>query len=172
MIQRCLTSVASTPFAKTASLVTWLPNLTKNEKGNSIICHLILMLISFLDVLCPGVKCDVHFTDEQFRTFASSATLANYESVLKTIPKNPQDPNLTIDDFYYTYNSNGILVHKETGDRFHWVNQTHYDLLGDLIVPYIQSRMKTEFGLIEEFLPKNDKMPNHLKYVEKQVLYR
>lgn len=80
-------------------------------------------------------------------------TTEHFQNVMKTIPKNPQDPELTLDDFFYTYNKEGKLVHSISGDKFHWVNQVHYDLLGDLIVPHLQEIMKKDYGLKEVLLP-------------------
>jgi len=81
---------------------------------------------------------------------------------MKTIPKDPRDPNLKLADFCYTYDDKGMLVHMETKDKFHWVNQLHYDLMGDLIAPYIQEKMVNEFKLQEIFLPENAS-PAHAK---------
>ena len=56
-------------------------------------------------------------------------------------------------------NSEKFLI----GERFRWVNQVHYDLLGDLIAPYIQKRMVSEFGLIEFKLPEKTDAPAHVR---------
>jgi len=56
-----------------------------------------------------------------------------------------------------------LLRHVETGEKFHWVNQIHYDLLGDLIVPHIQQIMMKDFGMKEELLPLNTELPIHIR---------
>jgi len=117
-----------------------------------------------LDINCPSNKCIERFTQDQFKQFASKETMDNYVSVMKTIPENPKDPNLTISNFCYSYNDKNQIRHSETGAKFHWVNQIHYDLLGDLIIPYIQQRMINQFKMKEVFLPiDDDSVPNHLK---------
>lgn len=56
--------------------------------------------------------------------FTSPASQKNYLSVLKTIPlKDLDDPSLALEDFAYKYNENGVMVHVDTGDKYHWVNQ-------------------------------------------------
>jgi len=118
---------------------------------------------SFLDLKCPAPWCGKTLTQETITKHVSETTLKNYNSVMKTIPNNPEDPNLKIDDFFYKYDERGRLVHSETGDSFHWVNQLHYDLLGDLIIQYLQERMKTEFKMQELFLPEKSTLPPHVR---------
>jgi hypothetical protein len=45
------------------------------------------------------------------------------------------------------------LVNITTGKPFHWVNQIHYDALGDIIVKHIQEMMVKDYGLKEILLP-------------------
>jgi len=71
-------------------------------------------------------------------------------SVIKTIP--PFDNPTKIEDFNYEY-VNGKLQNKDTGNPFHWVNQAHYDALGDTIVKHIQNLMVTDYNLEEVYLP-------------------
>jgi len=118
---------------------------------------------SFLDLKCPQPKCTQKITQEQLQAFGSEETVKNFESVLKTIPQNPQDPYLSISDFCYEFTSENVLQHRDTGAKFHWVNQVHYDLLGDLIVPYIQQRMMNEFGMEEVQLPIECELPAHMR---------
>jgi len=78
--------------------------------------------------------------------------LINYlESVMKTIP--PIDNPTSLDQYNYHYNEQGKLVNIDTGKPFHWVNQRHYDCLGDIIVKHIQLLLVQECDLIEVFLP-------------------
>lgn len=72
------------------------------------------------------------------------------DGLLKTIPQ--QHPT-HLNDFQYTFSSDGKLVNSETNGKFAFVTQTHYDALGDLVAPYIQDLMTKRFGLIEVHLP-------------------
>jgi len=176
-------------FSISASTWPWKSELRKPQEGECLICsdegeelysfgcsHLMCKGClakyfqnefdtkrrSFLEIKCPGSRCNQSAKHTDFETFAPKKTFENYLSVLKTIPtKNLEDPTLSIDDFCYKYNEKGILVHKDTGDRFHWVNQIHYDLLGDLIIPYIQQRMVSDFKMSRVDLPLEDR-PSHL----------
>lgn len=44
--------------------------------------------------------------------------------------------NVQLSDFHYEY-KDGKLVNMTSGEAFHWVNQYHYDALGDIIVEYL-----------------------------------
>lgn len=61
----------------------------------------------------------------------SEDLVAYLQAVIKTIPisDNPKE----LSDFNYHY-VNGKLVNMDTNTPFHWVNQAHYDALGDVIV--------------------------------------
>lgn len=48
------------------------------------------------------------------------------------------------------------LVDKETGGKFKFVDQKHYELLGDLIVTEIQEIMKNECEMVEVFVPESE----------------
>lgn len=115
---------------------------------------------SFLEIAC--VICQQKLPFEKFQDYAKASSLKEYEAVMKTIPTNPQDPNLNVADFCYKFNEDGVLFHTETLGKFHWVNQVHYDLLGDLIVLYIQNIMKTTFNMKEVFLPLGNNLPPHM----------
>jgi len=104
---------------------------------------------SFLDLVCPGYKCTQKLTDSDYRRLMSEKTLANYEAVWKTIPERAR----SFHDFNYAYDENGILRNTINGDKFHWVNQAHYDALGDLIIDYIQNKMKEDYKMEEVWLP-------------------
>jgi len=80
--------------------------------------------------------------DEQLKTYL--------QSVIDTIP-NIDNPSELI-HFNYCY-IDGKLVNQDTGKPFHWVNQAHYDALGDIIVKHIQNMMVKEYGLKEVWLP-------------------
>lgn len=115
---------------------------------------------SFLEVGC-GI-CSTKFSLDVFKKYALPSTMKEFEATMKSIPHNPQDPNLKLADFCYGYTAEGLLRHTETGEKFHWVNQIHYDLLGDLIVPHIQEIMREQFKMKEVFLPLNSDLPKHM----------
>jgi len=79
--------------------------------------------------------------------------IAYLESVIRTIPNvdNPQ----TLDQFNYHY-VDGKLVNRETDKPFHWVNQKHYDSLGDIIIGHIQKLMVEECDMDEVKLPMDE----------------
>lgn len=70
---------------------------------------------SFLELRCAVDRCDFSFNETALKKYATETTYKNVLSVYKTIPSNPQDPNLSLDDFCYHYNDQQVLVHKETG---------------------------------------------------------
>eukprot|EP01124_Arcella_intermedia_P022202 TRINITY_DN3262_c0_g1_i1.p1 TRINITY_DN3262_c0_g1~~TRINITY_DN3262_c0_g1_i1.p1 ORF type:complete len:474 (-),score=94.87 TRINITY_DN3262_c0_g1_i1:34-1455(-) len=85
------------------------------------------------------------------------------QSVIKTIP-NTDDPN-AIAMFNYHY-KDGKLCNIDTDKPFHWVNQTHYDALGDTIVRHIQDLLVNETNLIELYLPLDDPEKVYSKITE------
>jgi len=116
---------------------------------------------SFLEIDWPESR--KRMTLEEFESLANEKTLREFRAVMDTIPKDPKDPKLSLKDLRYDYNEKGELRHMDTGDKFHWVNQIHYDLLGDLIVPHIQKLMMEEFGMIEIGLPEKCELPPHIR---------
>jgi Arb2 domain len=129
---------------------------------------------SHLDMGCVVPRCPGRFTDEQFRQFSTEDVLEEYEAVLDTIPDDPRAPRLSLPrDFSYDYNDQGQLRHVKTGRKFHWVNQAHYDLLGDQVAPHIQQElMVKELGMSEMSLPSDawlgenggvDRVPPHVR---------
>jgi len=89
----------------------------------------------------------------------SEQLIAYLRAVVKTIPEkdNPKE----ISDFNYHY-VDGKLVNIDTGTPFHWVNQAHYDALGDTIVSHIQKIMVTDYKLNEVLLPlKSEEDPDY-----------
>jgi len=82
---------------------------------------------------------------------AHEDTIKYLESVVKTIPDfdNPK----SIKDFNYEFSEDGKLRNIDTAKPFHWVNQAHYDALGDVIVRDIQNLMVQKYQLKEILLP-------------------
>ncbi|KAL6051577.1 Cotranscriptional regulator FAM172A [Balamuthia mandrillaris] len=100
---------------------------------------------SFLDIKVMGKTLkEVDRTD-----LMNEKTRKHYDAMLATIP----DYATCFEDFNYTYDEEGQLRNAIDGSKFHWVNQAHYDALGDFVVLYIQRRLKEEFGLAEVLLP-------------------
>jgi len=95
---------------------------------------------------------DLVLTDQTISLADGDDDVINYlNSVIKTIPRSDQYPLLS--DFNYHYNSDGELVNIDTGKKFHWVNQEHYDALGDIVYRHIQGLMVKDYGLEEVLLP-------------------
>lgn len=61
--------------------------------------------------------------------------------ILSTIP-NTKTPN-SIEDFNYSYNSSGQLRRRSTDEKFIFLGQRHYNLLGSCLDQYIQTLMKS-----------------------------
>ncbi|KAK5575324.1 hypothetical protein RB653_010582 [Dictyostelium firmibasis] len=60
-------------------------------------------------------------------------------------------------DFGYYYNDKSELRSIDGEEKFKFVNQQHYDRLGDIIVKTIQDKMKSEpFNLVEHWIPKGE----------------
>jgi hypothetical protein len=80
-------------------------------------------------------------------------------NVLLTIPKtkNPK----SIEEFNYSYNKSNELRNKLTDEKFVFISQRHYNLLGSCLDTYIQSLMKNNPWNYEEiWLPTKDQPTN------------
>lgn len=112
---------------------------------------------SHLDVGCPYPRCDGRFSDAAFRQYGSTEVLEEYDAVLETIPADPTAPTLSLPrDFSYDFNDAGQLRHVKTGRKFHWVNQAHYDLLGDQVVPHLQQELMVKARQMTEMQLPSD----------------
>lgn len=81
------------------------------------------------------------------------------KSVLSTIPKtkNPK----SIEEFNYSYNNTNELLHCLTKEKFIFLSQRHYNLLGNCIDTYIQTLMKSpSWNYNEIWLPEKDEQTN------------
>ena len=58
------------------------------------------------------------------------------------------------DKFKYYFDSNGVLKNTETNEGFKFVNQAHYEALGDVIQRYVQDQMCRQYGMKEKLIPK------------------
>eukprot|EP01006_Ploeotia_vitrea_P027106 TRINITY_DN59973_c0_g1_i2.p1 TRINITY_DN59973_c0_g1~~TRINITY_DN59973_c0_g1_i2.p1 ORF type:complete len:383 (-),score=170.53 TRINITY_DN59973_c0_g1_i2:75-1223(-) len=61
---------------------------------------------------------------------------------------------MTLREFGYKYNERGelVMINDET-QRFAFVNQRHYDMLGNVVVTHIQKLMRQDAGMHEVLLP-------------------
>eukprot|EP01129_Flabellula_baltica_P015183 TRINITY_DN7553_c0_g1_i1.p1 TRINITY_DN7553_c0_g1~~TRINITY_DN7553_c0_g1_i1.p1 ORF type:complete len:358 (-),score=68.04 TRINITY_DN7553_c0_g1_i1:14-1087(-) len=83
-------------------------------------------------------------------TYQDNQDIIDYlNAVIQTVPT--QSPAL-LEDFGYEFRE-GKLVNAVNGMSFHWVNQVHYDALGDIIVDHIQTILKDKYHLKEIELP-------------------
>jgi hypothetical protein len=81
------------------------------------------------------------------------------KNILSTIPKT-KSPK-TIEEFNYSYNNSNELRHCLTNEKFLFLTQRHYNLLGSCIDTYIQSLMKSNQWNYEEiWLPIKDEVTN------------
>jgi len=77
------------------------------------------------------------------------------QNILSTIPKT-KNPKM-IEEFNYLYNQSNELRHCLTNEKFIFLSQRHYNLLGSCIDTYIQSLMKsTQWNYNEIWLPIKD----------------
>lgn len=78
--------------------------------------------------------------------------------ILSTIPTTKHPTK--VEDFNYTFNDQGELRHCLTGEKFIFLTQRHYSLLGSCVETYILSKMKAEpWNYREIWLPLRDE-PN------------
>ena len=68
------------------------------------------------------------------------------------LPENPT----SLADYGYHFNDEGELRHLETGTPFQFINQKHYEAMGDMIVRHIQEAMLKEYQLTEQIVPLHD----------------
>jgi hypothetical protein len=81
------------------------------------------------------------------------------KNILLTIPKS-QTPK-SIEEFNYSYNHSKELRHCLTNEKFIFLTQRHYNLLGNCIDTYIQSLMKDDpWNYNEIWLPLKDENTN------------
>ena len=80
-------------------------------------------------------------------------------NVLSTIPKTKTPKS--IEEFNYSYNESKELRNRLTNEKFIFLSQRHYNLLGSCLDTYIQSLMKTNPWNYEEiWLPITDQPTN------------
>lgn len=59
-----------------------------------------------------------------------------------------------IEDLGYTFKDKA-LINIKTGGKFKFIDQKHYELLGDFVAPAIQKLMTTEYHMKEDWVPRN-----------------
>ena len=52
-----------------------------------------------------------------------------------------------LERFGYVIDENHTLVNPENGSGFQWVDQNHYDALGDLIAEHIVEEIQIKYGM-------------------------
>ncbi|ELR18652.1 uncharacterized protein ACA1_392980 [Acanthamoeba castellanii str. Neff] len=80
------------------------------------------------------------------------------------LPENPT----SLADYGYHFNDEGELRHLETGTPFQFINQKHYEAMGDMIVRHIQEAMLKAYQLTEQIIPLHDvpyEMPRSCLYM-------
>lgn len=105
-------------------------------------------------VFTGDLQCEIcHQSIERERL--PEAIQTRLTGILSTIPKT-KTPT-AIEDFNYAYNSSGELHRRDTDEKFIFLSQRHYNLLGACIDQYIQSIMKTDpWNYRELWLPLRD----------------
>lgn len=111
-------------------------------------------------------QCESILSFDEFQKHATDKCKELLKTVQKTIP----DKATKLSDFGYYYDKEGKLRNKETGwekffkvnstetgGDFHFVSQTHYEALGDLIVREIQDMMVKDFNMLEIQTPQGEK---------------
>ena len=70
------------------------------------------------------------------------------------------DPSITSPEeilrlkFKYYFNKDEVLTNTETDEGFKFINQAHYERLGNVIQRFVQEQMCKRYEMIEEFVPK------------------
>jgi len=64
----------------------------------------------------------------------------------------PEDPQ-SLEDYGYHYDEEGMLRQLENGEKFLFINQKHYEKMGEMIVKDIQERLVKEHGMEEYIIP-------------------
>jgi len=95
-------------------------------------------------------KGKISIKEEVRKSIEDEDAMEYLNAVIATIPE--EDNPTLLEQFNYKY-ENGKLVNSLIGTPFHWVNQSHYDALGDVITLHIQEILRSTFSLKEVFLP-------------------
>ncbi|KAL6042535.1 Arb2 domain-containing protein [Balamuthia mandrillaris] len=91
------------------------------------------------------------------------------EAADSSIPENAT----SLADFGYGYNEKGQLRHLETGEAFKFINQKHYEAMGEMIVRHIQERLIKDHDMEEIIVPIHEvsyEMPRSSIFVSKGAL--
>jgi len=72
-------------------------------------------------------------------------------------------------EFGYEYDAEKKLKNCETGEPFKFVDQKHYERLGDVILEYIQEEMRTTYDLEEIRIPTEAEGPKANIFVSKDL---
>jgi hypothetical protein len=110
---------------------------------------------SFVSLNCPHlrnktIKCKSICSYETFVKYASKNSLKKHDVLIKTVPMKLKE-KYDISDFNYEY-KDGKLRNIDNGEPFAFINQSHYNAMGDAIVKHIQDTMKEKFHFEEHFV--------------------
>eukprot|EP01118_Nematostelium_gracile_P017835 TRINITY_DN7740_c0_g1_i1.p1 TRINITY_DN7740_c0_g1~~TRINITY_DN7740_c0_g1_i1.p1 ORF type:complete len:365 (+),score=109.06 TRINITY_DN7740_c0_g1_i1:70-1164(+) len=75
-------------------------------------------------------------------------------------PKSRQKYNAeakTLQELDYDYNKELKLINTKTGGKFEFIDQTHYNLIGEMVVKYIQDKIVSDYDFEEVFIPEQPK---------------
>lgn len=75
-----------------------------------------------------------------------------------------------LEELGYKFDSDGVLRDLKTGGKFTFIDQKHYDRLGDAVIAYIQEVMETKYELTRVNLPLDQKSQPINIYLSKNAL--
>ena len=116
---------------------------------------------SFILLNCPNIrnktmKCKKICSYEIFLKYSSKESLKKHEILIKTVPKELKEI-YDLSDFNYEYNDKEQLRNIDTNEPYYFINQSHYNAIGDSITKYIQNEMIKKFEFEEHFIDSKKK---------------
>lgn len=109
--------------------------------------QLISLKRSPLGLTCFACK---HLVSQaSFKELANQKSIDYLAEVLKTIPEHY--PPTALKDFGYSYVDGELR--SESGKPFHFINQNHYEALGDAVIPELYNIMETKYHFKRVLLP-------------------
>lgn len=100
---------------------------------------------------CP--KCKSSVSANAFVELCDEPTRRRFDAMMSTVPRQTCHPK-SLADFNYAFNAKGQLETRDGGYTFHYVSETHYVWLGNLIQKEIERLMVERYGLVEHRLPE------------------
>lgn len=87
------------------------------------------------------------------RAVASPEATTMLNNLFATIPATHP---VCLADLRYHFNEAGELRQMASGERYHYISEIHYDIIGDYVVKHIQDVMKEKYHMKEVLLPVDD----------------